>query len=226
MIQLKALIYKEWIKLRWVFWFVMVGGLLIELYLFIRVGRSFRIAGAGHIWDVVISRNQFLFADLKFWPLVAGGALSLMQFLPEVSMKRLKLTLHLPMKENRIVMTMLGFGILLLMGSFLLQVATLLLGISQWFAAPFVWSAVSTLAPWYLCGLAAYLLIAFVCVEPSWIRRFVNALISIGLLGLFFISTTPGAYGCFSWILILIPLVALLWVFISVFRFKIGVQDK
>lgn len=223
---IKALLYKEWIKLRWVFWLVLLGGLLVELYLFIRVGRSFRIAGAGHIWDVVVSRNQFLFADMRYWPLVAGIALALMQFIPEVSLKRLKLTLHLPMDEGRIILTMLGFGLLALMLAFGLQLALLLGGISHLFAPPFVASAVSTVLPWYLGGLSAYLLVAFVCIEPSWIRRFVNALIGITLIQLFYLSTVPGAYGGYAAMMVLIPVLALLWVFISVYRFKIGIQDK
>ncbi|MGV8826938.1 MAG: hypothetical protein ACWA6U_01335 [Breznakibacter sp.] len=223
---INALLYKEWIKLRWVFWLVLLGGLLVELYLFIRVGRSFRIAGAGHIWDVVVNRNQFLFADMRFWPLVAGSALALMQFIPEVSMKRLKLTLHLPMDEGRIILSMLSFGLLALMLAFGLQLLVLLGGISHFFAAPFVVSAISTVIPWYLGGLSAYLLIAFVCIEPSWTRRFINALVGIILVQLFFISTVPGAYCGFSGAMVFIPMVAMLWVFISVFRFKIGVQDK
>lgn len=223
---IKALLYKEWIKLRWVFWLVLLGGLLVELYLFIRVGRSFRIAGAGHIWDVVVNRNQFLFADMRFWPLVAGSALALMQFIPEVSMKRLKLTLHLPMNECRIILTMLGFGLLALMLAFGLQLLVLLGGISYFFAAPFVVSAASTVLPWYLGGLSTYLLIAFVCIEPSWIRRFINVLIGITLIQLFYLSTVPGAYGGYAAMMVVIPVLALLWVFISVFRFKIGVQDK
>ncbi len=223
---IKALLYKEWIKLRWVFWLVLTGSLLVEAYLFIRVGRSFRIAGAEHIWDVVINRNQFLFADIRFWPLVAGCALALMQFIPEVSMKRLKLTLHLPLNETRIIFTMLAFGIILLVFAFSIQLAILFGGISYLFASPFLSSAITTLAPWYQCGLAVYLLIAFVCIEPSWWRRIVNSLITLALVQIFFISTVPGAYSGFVVEMLFIPLFALFWVFISVYRFKIGVEDK
>lgn len=222
---IKAILYKEWIKTRWVVIAIAALGVLMLAYLFMRMGRSFRIAGHEHIWDVMVNRNQFMFYDLRYFPLVAGLLLGMAQYIPEVLQKRLKLTLHLPMPQNLMVGWMVAYGAISLLLFFVVHLLVLLVGIRYAFAYEFVVTAAYTVLPWYVAGLLAYLACAIVCIEPTWKKRIPLALLAIAMLKVLFLSRFPGAYMKSTWLLILLPLLCVWWVFWSVYRFRLGEQD-
>ncbi len=220
----KAIFYKEWIKVRWSVLAIIIIGIVIEIIMFLKLGRSFRFSGREHIWDVIVNRNQFLFSYIKYYPLAAGLILSIVQFLPEINNSRLKLSLHLPMKETNIITHMLGSisGLLLLL--FLIEVAILILGLRYFFEKEIVNTIFLTVLPWFIAGLAGYLLFAFCFFEPLWKRRIINILLSFFILYLFFISKYPGAYSQAVLMVLLIPVICFLLVYYSVSRFKIGIH--
>jgi hypothetical protein len=219
---IRAIIYKEWIKTRWILLAILLTGIAIELYLFLKLGRSFRIAGHEHLWDVVINRNQFLFSGLKFIGLASGIALGVAQLLPEIHQKRLKLTLHLPMRESTSISGMTGFSVIALTLVLILFTFTLWLGSNHYFATEITHSILLTTMPWLLAGITAYLLTAFVIIEPVWIRRIVNILISVFIINIHFMSSFPGTYNQ-AWYLpiITVPL-SFTAVYYSASRFKTG----
>jgi hypothetical protein len=221
----KALLYKEWIKTKWFGLGILAIGILLLSYIFMKLGRSFRFVGMEHLWDVVINRDQFLFRDLKYFPLAAGACLGLSQFIPEVIQKRIKLSLHLPLPERSIILLMLGFGQVLLLSIFIVQILGLLVFAQFHFPGEFLISMLYTIAPWYIAGLVVHSFIAMICLEPTWKRRIFNMLLMIGTLKLCFLSDFPGAYALTIGLLIIIPIYVLPFTFLSVYRFKIGVQD-
>jgi hypothetical protein len=222
---IKAILNKEWIKTRWIAIAIAILGLLILVYLLLRMGRSFRIAGHEHIWDVMVNRNQFMFYHLMYFPLVVGVLLGLAQYIPEILQKRLKLTLHLPMPQNSIIGWMVAYGLVSLLLFFLVHMSVLLIGIRYFFAYEFVVMAVYTVLPWYIAGILAYLACTLVCIEPTWKKRIPLILLLTALLKVFFLSRFPGAYMQSLWMLILMPVFGVLWVFWSVYRFRLGEQD-
>jgi hypothetical protein len=222
---IKALIYKEWIKTRWGIMGIAAIGLALEVYLFLRLGRSFRIAGSEHLWDVIVNREQFMFPDLKYFPILAGIVIGLLQFIPELTQKRLKLTLHLPMPENKITATMAAYGLGTLLLIFSLHLAVFFIGIGPKFPSEIIQSMWLTLLPWYTAGLVAYFACMFVCTEPTWWLRIVNALVSIAVCKLFFMSDLPASYSKILWMLPIPIVLFALFSFLSVYRFKIGKQD-
>jgi hypothetical protein len=221
---IKALLYKEWLKTRWFILALTIVGLLLHVYMFLRVGRSFRLVGAEHIWDVVITRNQFLFSDIKYLPLLSGIILGLSQFIPEISNKRIKLTFHLPLSEIKITSWMVGYGFTMLIGLFSIQFAGLLMGMRTLFAPEIVSNGALTVLPWYIAGLWAYLSCVFISVEPSWRMRIPNLLLSTGLIRILFLSDFPASYLKIPFTMILVTGLFILFLWLSVFRLKIGRQ--
>ncbi len=203
---------------------IAIAGLLLHTYMFMRVGRSIRLVGAEHIWDVIITRNQFLFSELKYLPLLSGALLGLSQFIPEITNRRIKLTFHLPLREKTITTWMVGFGFILLTGLFLVQFAGLFTGMHLLFAPEIVNNGALTVLPWYLAGLWAYMACVFVAVEPTWRMRIPNMLLSTGLIRILFLSDFPAAYAPIPVLMFAGILLFVLFLWLSVFRLKVGRQ--
>ena len=103
----KALLFKEWIKTRWMFLLMFVVFILAMGYIALRISSAARNVGMPHLWEVFILKNVVLLDQIKVLPLLAGIIMGITQFIPEMTKKRFKLTLHLPLGENRIVFLML-----------------------------------------------------------------------------------------------------------------------
>ena len=120
---------------------------------------------------------------------------------------------------------MLLYGLLILLVCFAsnyLLMAIYLQGI----LAPELYSRILlTALPWYLAGFTAYLLIAWVCLEPTWKRRIFNLIVTVLLLRIFFLSSDPEAYNGFLPGLIVYSLLTVSLSWLSVIRFKAGKQD-
>jgi len=221
----RSLIFKEWKKMKWFYIGMLLIGLLLLSYVFMSIGRSFRIVGAGHIWDVIVNKNQMMFRNLKYYSVITGACLGVAQFVPEMLQKRIKLTLHLPMAEQRIVLVMLGFGQLLTLSIFLLHVIAVVVFSNFYFPMEILLSALKTLIPWYAAGLLVQSFVAMICIEPTWSRRIANLIMMLGTVQLCYLSSYPGAYGnVLYWLLLLVAFI-FPYSFLSLYRFKVGVQD-
>jgi hypothetical protein len=221
----KALVYKEWKKTKWLNIGIISVGTILLAYIFMKLGRSFRYASMEHLWDVIINRNQFLFRNLKYFPLAASICLGLAQFVPEMIQKRIKLTLHLPLSEYKAIFIMLAYGQILLLLIFIIHILTTLFFAQIHFPSEITTSMLYTVIPWYIAGLTAYLFIAMICLEPTWKRRIFNILLMIGTLDVFFLSGFPEAYNFIIFLLMVIPIYVLPFTLLSISRFKEGVQD-
>lgn len=217
--------YKEWIKTRYYYIAAFVVMLAFCIYCILNIGRVIELKGAAHIWEVMLQRDAIFIQQLRFIPLIVGILAGIFQFIPEVSQKRIKLTMHLPCRYIQSIGSMLLFGfsgLLLIYGSNFLVLG---ISLSNHFAAEMVSRILLTALPWYVAGILGYLLTVWISVEPTWKRRIVNILIAAALLRLFFISEVPEAYNRFLPILITYTLFAATLPFYSVARFKTGKQD-
>ena len=204
---------------------MLVIGLLLLTYVFMSIGRSFRIVGAGHIWDVIVNKKQMMFRNLKYFSVVAGACLGIAQFVPEMLQKRIKLTLHLPMAEKRIVLVMLGFGQLLTLSIFLIHMIAIVVFSNFYFPTEILLSTLKTVLPWYVAGLIVQSFVAMICIEPTWRRRIVNLVMMLGALQLCYLSSYPGAYASVLYLLLLVVALVFPYSFLSLYRFKVGEQD-
>lgn len=221
----KALLYKEWLKTKWYILAINVIGIALLSYLFLKLGRSYRLVGKYHLWDVVVNRYQPLFTELKYFPLAISLILGIAQYIPEMSKKRLKLTLHLPISQKKSLFTMLGYSLGIILLSLVAQLFILLLYSNIHFPKEITYSILMTLAPYYLASFSAYIFTAFICLEPTWKRRFLYLLLMLPVLQLFFMSNFPSAYAKAMWLVVLIPFYLISFPLLSIYRFKQGKQD-
>lgn len=222
---IKSIFYKEWLKTR----HFCITGLAIILgftvHSLFRIERVIDFQGISHIWEILLEKDTVLIEQLAFFPACFGLILALVQFMPEMAQKRLKLTLHLPFPHTGMIMSMTGYGIAILLGIYFLQAAAISAYFSRIIVSELTLRIMSSVLLWDICGLTVYLLTAWICLEPSWKRRAANILISAGLCRIFFLSQMPQAYiGMTGW-LCLILLFALWTPVFSVWRFRQGVQD-
>jgi hypothetical protein len=145
------------------------------------------------------------------------------QYAPEMVNKRLKLTLHLPLPEYRIVLSMLFFGILSLAVLFLLVYGTVCIGVNRYYPVEITQWNLAAILPWLWGGIAAYLLTAWISIEPVWKQRLWNIVIALCLLRLFYFDELPGAYAPLLPYLILFCILSAAFTFYSIARFKEGV---
>ena len=222
---IKAIFYKEWIKMRW---FCLVAALFLAgftAYALLRVQRVITFKGAAHIWEVMLEKEVVFIDILQYLPVLLGVLLALVQFIPEMTHKRLKLTLHLPFPQRKMILLMMGVGLAALAVLSAVQAFVLWCYFHTLLAPELVSRILLTSLPWYLAGLALYPLAAWVCLEPTWRRRVADILVAVGVCRLFFLSETPQAYdGMLPWLLALL-LGVLFFPLLSVYRFKQGCQD-
>lgn len=222
---LQALFYKEWIKSRRLIFLIGIIFAGAIIYTFINIGQTFRVEGSVQAWADIILKDAPVFPLILQWlPLLAALSVSFAQFIPEIMNKRLKLTLHLPMPETKIISIMLLYGLLMLVIAYLLTYAVLMSGLSFYYPSEIKVAAFEKSLPWFAAGIAGYLLAAWVCLEPVWKQRICNAFISVCILSLFFIKALSGAYFTLLPFLLIIIIVCYGMPFYSTARFKEGKQ--
>ena len=84
----KALLFKEWIKTRWMFLLMFMVFILAMGYIALRISSAARNVGMPHLWEVFILKNVVLLDQIKVLPLLAGIIMGITQFIPEMTKKR------------------------------------------------------------------------------------------------------------------------------------------
>ena len=164
---IKAIFYKEWIKMRW---FCLVAALFLAgftAYALLRVQRVITFKGAAHIWEVMLEKEVVFIDILQYLPVLLGVLLALVQFIPEMTHKRLKLTLHLPFPQRKMILLMMGVGLAALAVLSAVQAFVLWCYFHTLLAPELVSRILLTSLPWYLAGLALYPLAAWVCPDVA-----------------------------------------------------------
>lgn len=218
----RSIIFKEWLKTRWAFLAVGVINLAVLINIFLKLSSAFRFMPANQIFDSVIFKQYIYYSDLQYVPLLCALIIAFSQFLPEMSQNRLKLSLHLPVKENIILLQMVSFGLISLLLTYFVVSALLCTISAIYFPAEIILSILSTVAPWLMSGITAYFIVASVSVEPAWNRRMITAVMGTGLIYFFFLGEGYGAYSKVLVYFALLSFLASVIIFVSGYRFKRG----
>lgn len=221
---LRAIFYKEWLKLRLFWGLAVVVHIALIGYLLLSLRSTLLSSGVVETWATMIGRDVLMINQLAYFPLITGVCLALCQWLPEMQAKRIRLTLHLPIDNQLSIGAMLGcsfIGLCLLFG----LDAVLLAGFGQvWLPRELVWRTFLTCLPWYLGGLIGYNIVSWWVLEPQWKIRCVDMLIGAPLVALCFLTTQPACYiQMFPWLIGLLLCTACLPLY-SIYRFKLGKQ--
>ncbi|MBN2601772.1 MAG: hypothetical protein JXR87_07260 [Candidatus Marinimicrobia bacterium] len=210
----KAILYKEWIKIRW--WVigylvVMLGSLI---YIGLDVRQWFEMNDAISVWLYVIQRSVPFFKSIKFVPILAGILLAIIQFVPEMVKKRYRLTFHLPIHENKslIFMSFVGLGMIALF-SILALLGLAIIG-SIYFPREVSVASLLTMAPWLLASFVAYLGASAITVDPSWKYRIVYAVLLYPIIQSLFLG---GNLGLYRFSLIRYILLSLIFILVMLF---------
>ena len=148
----KAIFYKEWIKTRRYFPIALTVSVIFIIYALLGVQRVINFRGVAHLWEILLSRDVVFIETLTYIPLLAGLLLAIVQFVPEMQQKRLKLTLHLPYPQNRMLMLMLIAGLSELIVIYLIDYLILYVYLQNILAPELTDRILLTSLPWYIGG--------------------------------------------------------------------------
>ncbi|QZE15851.1 hypothetical protein K4L44_08475 [Halosquirtibacter laminarini] len=221
---IRSILYKEEIKTRRIAIATFIAMALLATYILINIFHTIRYQGEVTLWDMIVHKDYNMISDYKYVPLLVGILWSLFQMIPELQRKRLKLTLHLPIKRQKMIAVMIGYGLTMLTMLFILTIGIPLLILSNYFSYEIIWAWSLAILPWIGAGYLGYLAFAAICIEPTWRNRVV-------LFLLFALSTQLFLFDAYSKAMIYmypIHLFILLLFGISIFyttiRFKEGRQ--
>ncbi len=218
----KSVIYKEWLKTRWVLFIFAVAGVLGIGYMFLKVEHDFTFNDPTNYWYLILFRGMPYFSILKFIPLAGALAVGIAQYFPETVNKRIKLTFHLPMNENRVLFMMMAYGTVCLLAVYLV-IFGLFTGFSSlYFPSDIIVPAIAAVFPWFLCGFAAYYLVALIVLEPVWLYRFLYLLVAGAFIPLFMKESLAGGYAPANPVLVFFVVILSIAILFSGYRFRKG----
>ena len=220
---LKAILYKEWIKLRWAV--IVIAGLTVLslAYSIGMINYYVEFQGAFQNWMYVFGKSLLLknIVFVKVLPLITGLAFALLQFVPEMTNKRMRLSYHLPISEKKLLLASVGIGYLFLLIEIVILFLGLWLVVSMTYPAEMVQKALMSTVPWFLGGSAMYFMASFIILEPTWLHRIIYGIAAYGLIELNFRASTYDQYQRL-WVLILLVAVMPLTVMFAGHRFRRG----
>ena len=152
----KALSYKEWMKTRK---FILVAFVLlaaVAVYSYIDITYAIRIEEAVNIWYGFIFQGVSVSNLMMYLIPLSGISMAIVQFVPEMTNKRFKLTLHLPASETRLVSAMLLYGHGVLFALYFVCIVFMSVIIGLVMPSEVVQMMVSQFLPWITAGLAGY----------------------------------------------------------------------
>ncbi|WP_147818881.1 hypothetical protein [Salidesulfovibrio onnuriiensis] len=217
-----ALAYKEWLKLRLVFW-VPLAAVLVALALALVDFRHVNeMIGPVMLWYDVALLDKVFYSDLRYVFVCVSVWFALFQFVPECTDNRLRLLFHLPVPRRKAVYFMVGVGLICTAVVGLAAVSGLACIVGAFMPVEAVCIAVLTCAPWLLASIPAYLGTVLVVMEPAWPHKFVHgAVTALFVHGL----TASSMQGAYEHTIVLYALGCLLWILpieLAAFRVKRG----
>jgi len=218
----KSIVYKEWLKIRWFLLVYTFLGILCIGYLFLALKHSFAFTGGKMIWYMTLFQGHQFYNIFKYVPLAGGLTVAIAQYLPEAANKRLRLTFHLPLYENNVLMIMLAFGAGCLLATFLILGGLLAGTGSLYFPIQMIVDLVEMIAPWLLAGCAVYFIAAQIIVEPKPLCRLGYSLIGGFFLSIYFSSGSAGSYAYFYIELLVVTVSLSLTIMFSAYKFRKG----
>lgn len=223
---IKAIFYKEWIKSRRIISLLLLIAVLLVVYTFTNNAHTLRVTGEVKFWSLIIERDAQIVPDFTKWFFVISALLiSITQYASEMTNKRFKLTLHLPISESKIVWTMQLFGLATIAVLYLITFSSIWIGFQFYFPKEIIIATMMQLMPYALCGVTCYFFTAWIILEPIWRRRIAYITISLAGLSMFTIDGISGAYIYAVPTLIIIILASIACSFHSATRFKDGAQQ-
>ncbi|PID73987.1 MAG: hypothetical protein CSB33_01000 [Desulfobacterales bacterium] len=217
-----SIFFKEYLKTRrpWISLLLLNIGLMI--YIHIEFRHLFTLDHPEVVWYRTMHIGQIHFNVLRYAPVITGLLFACLQFLPEMTAERLRLSLHLPVHPRRLILAHILSGLVavgLIIG---LDLAALALIASRFFPAEGVSMVLITALPWALAGITTYLGVTLALLEPDYKRKMFNLVLAAGVTALYLHHIKPYGYAPSLLLLgLLIPLmIPIIWLPVWHYRFR------
>lgn len=220
--QLKHLVYKEWIKIRWYAAVALLLNLGTVLFLAFSVKSIIWHWGASQYFASLILEKPIFFGTFKYIPVLTALLIGLSQFIPEITDKRIKLSLHLPVKNTVTIYSMVLFGFSVMAAILSISTLLLMLFFSFCFPTEITQAVWITLIPWILGGITCYFFIAMISLEPVWKYRFLYIIFVYFILQLFYFPYGLGNAITSYPLLLVITLISSISIIYTSHRFNKG----
>lgn len=220
----KAIFYKEWLKTGRTFAVCLLAGIAMAVYVVLGINRIVVNKGVDHVWLIMLMKDQLFIDAMRYVPLLIGLAIGVSQMVPEMSHKRLKLTLHLPYSSEKLIGLMLLTGLAELLLIFVTMESIVFGYESTILPHELVNRGLLTTLPWLMGGFVAYLFATSVCLEGTWKNRILLGLLGAGALSVMYMQDAPEGYNGMLVMLVIMMLVIIALTYRSVYRFKEGRQ--
>lgn len=216
--------YKEWLKTRWFMGVFSLLGILAVGFIFVKVQHDFKFYEGQNYWNNILFKGYKYYSTFKFIPLVGGVMLGISQYFPETIDKRIKLSFHLPMDENKILIQMMSYGTIALTAIYTCLFALFTALSVMFFPKEIVTGSLLSMLPWFLSGYAAYFLIGLIVLEPIWRYRFIYSIIGVFFVTFYLKDTMTGAYTTINILLAIVTIALSISLIFSGYRFRKGEQ--
>ncbi|MDQ7833488.1 MAG: hypothetical protein RDU30_17295 [Desulfovibrionaceae bacterium] len=191
---LRALLFKEWLKVRGVYAAVWLMHLAAGIQAVASLRSLFAAAHPETLWYQAAVLGHFPFGVFRHLPWAGALAVAAAQHLPEMRGKRLRLTLHLPVAPSLALASSLGFGALLCLVPAAFDTAVVFFFSRDRYPTEIALAHLATLAPLEAAGLAAYFGAAFALFEPSPPRQAFMLVLTAMAVAIFLVPAPPGAW--------------------------------
>lgn len=217
----KSIIYKEWLKVRWIWLIVTVIGLMVAVNIYMRVSHDILFTEANNYWYGILFQGFQYFKFLKYIPLL-GLVFAIAQYFPETVNKRIKLTFHLPVKENKALLVMMLFGTVCLFITYLIIFLTFYVTSTIYLPAEIIGAAVISIIPWILAGFVVYYFVSLIVMEPIWYFWIFYAAVGFFFVRIFIEFSVAGGYAPINLLLLIITVLLSISMLFSAYRFRKG----
>ena len=218
----RAILYKEWIKIRWTFAGFAAIVFAISVYIFFDVRHSIEFSSAIRNWLYIINMKHIYYSALKYIPLLGGITIGVVQFVPEVIKKRMRLSFHLPVNRDISLLFMVLIGLATnLIIDMLLYICLLTIGFT-FYPLEIVLSSLITSLPWLLAGLTGYLACVMIVTEQSWLYRVLYIITGYGFISLLHLERGYSEYAFSIWKYVVIVLLFSFTILFPGYRFRRG----
>ncbi len=218
----KSIVFKEWLKLKWIFIIFTLVGLSVVGSVFLTLQHDLKFNGATNYWYSILFMGYQYFQLLKYVPLAIGLSIGIAQYFPETINKRIKLSFHLPVNENRLLFLMMLCGTISLLVSFG-SMFLLFWGLSIHFLPyEIVSAAVISVIPWFLAGFAIYYFIGLIVMEPVWKYWIFYGLAGYAYVDLYLESSIAGAFEHINSKFLILTILLSISLLFSANRFRKG----
>ncbi|MBL0732454.1 MAG: hypothetical protein JJW03_06360 [Desulfosarcina sp.] len=215
-----SILYKEWLKIRRYLAIAVFLNLAVFGYFFISLRHLFAIEHAEMIWYQAFEIGTLHYTLIKYLSIITGIIIGVAQFIPEMIGHRFRLSLHLPVKPDALVLLSVLIGLFAVALISILDALFLYAVTGIFFPHEAAVSALLTAIPWLWAGLTAYLGIALTALEPQLSRKLVYLLITGGFLCFFYQSNDYESYNRVIWRLAALSLLFIPSVILPAYRYR------